>query len=184
MTRLPSLLACGAVVCIAITARADVNSGPKAGDPAEGFRVYAATGDDAGKTLDLVAERKDKPTVFVFIQADQWDRPMARFVKVLDQEIAGGIDGAPDAATVAVWLADDQEKSRQYLPTAQQSLQMNRTTLAVFEGDSSGPPSWSIAPGARLTAVVVRGGKVVKSVGFNSLNETDVPAVVRALKGS
>lgn len=164
------------------SARAQIASGPEAAAKQETLKAFAATGDLAGKSVDFVAERKNLPTVYVFVRADQWSRPMARFLRTLDEEMAKGIEGAKDARTVAVWLTEDQGKSKEYLPIAQQSVRFERTTLAVFEGDRFGPADWSVNSEAFLTAVVVKDGKVVKSFGYISLNETDVPEVVKALK--
>ncbi len=83
---------------------------------------------------------------------------------------------------VAVWLTDNPDKSKAYLPIAQRSIRLQKTPLAVFEGGKNGPDGWSINDMAGLTAVVVREGKVVFSKGYLSLNETDVPKVVEALK--
>jgi hypothetical protein len=169
---------------LAAPAWGQVRSGPEVGARVSSFQVHAVTGDLAGKTADYVAERKDLPTVYLFVQASAFDRPMARFIRSLDQELDRGVEGAIDARTVAVWLTDDPNQSRDYLPRAQQSLQMTRTDLTVFEGDRFGPNGWSISGDARLTAVVIRNGQVAASLGFGSLNETDVPAIVKALKPS
>ena len=40
-----------------------------------GLKVFDATGPLKDKEVDYAAERKGKPTVYVFIQADKWDRP-------------------------------------------------------------------------------------------------------------
>jgi hypothetical protein len=142
------------------------------------LKVAVVTGDHAGEALDLVADRAAKPTVYVFIQADKWDRPMALFLKTLDRDM----EGLTDARSLAVWLSEDVAKSKEYLPRAQQSLQFGRTDLTVFDGDKFGPPGWSVGPDAHLTAVVVKDGKVVAKFGHVSVNETDVPAVLKALK--
>jgi len=165
-----------------VRADAQEESGPKTGTKVAGFKVHAVTGDEAGKTVDFVVERKDKPTVFVFVRAADWDRPMARFLKKLDEEFARGIAGVDDPETIAVWLTDDKEKSKEYLPRAQESLQFNHTKLAVFDGSTQGPEGWGLNTGVRLSAVVVRDGKVTGSLGYLSVNETDVPGVVKAIK--
>jgi hypothetical protein len=182
VTRRPALLALVVLTGLATHGHAQINSGPADGAKVEPFPAYAATGGHAGQSVDFVAARKDAPTIYVFVRADQWSRPMARYLRALDQEIVKGVDRAEGLAAVAVWLTEDPAQSKQYLPVAQQSLNFERTTLAVFEGDRSGPAGWSVNGEAFLTAVVVRDGKVVKSFGYLSLNETDVPDVVRALK--
>src|SRR5215207_5772027 len=83
------------MVCLGVIAfaavpapvRAQVESGPAANSKVEPLKVAVATGDDAGKNVDFADRRKKETTVFIFVQADKWDRPLARFLKVLDQEL-------------------------------------------------------------------------------------------------
>jgi hypothetical protein len=166
------------VLVIATSVHAQVSSGPQAGSDVAPLNVYAVTGNRGGGEADLAADREGKPTVYIFIQADKWDRPVGRFVKTLDQELA---KSHPEVESIAVWLSDDVEKSKEYLPRAQQSLQFEKTALAVHPGDINGPEGWSINSDAFLTAVVAKDGKVVRSFAYRSVNETDVPDVLRAL---
>lgn len=161
--------------------RGQTASGPEVGGKAAPLKAAAGTGERAGQDVDFVADRGDKPTVFVFVRADKWDRPAARYLRAIDQALVKGVEGAEDAAAVAIWLTDDVETAKQYVPTAQQSLQLERTTFAVHPGDRFGPKGWSINGEAHVTTVVVRSGKVVASFGYLSLNETNVPEVVKAL---
>src|SRR4051812_16610696 len=68
--------------------RADVESGPATGSKVEPLKVLVVTGDSAGKELDYATLRKDKPTIFALVQGDKFERPVARFLKVLDDELA------------------------------------------------------------------------------------------------
>src|SRR5438105_5055073 len=136
---------------------AQVESGPSAGSKVAALKVITATGDAAGNEVEYAAERGEKPTVYVFVQADKWDRPIARFLRGLDQELAKRSDGGQ---AIAVWLTDDVEKAKEYLPRAQASLKLTRTTFTVYPGDSTGPPEWSINGVAHLTVVVARDAKV------------------------
>jgi hypothetical protein len=99
------------------------------------------------------------------------------------------LDGAvgeesAEAETEAVWLTDDKEKTRDYLPLAQQSLKMEKTALTVFQGDKLGPDGWNLNGSARVTVVVAMKGKALKSFGYQAVNETDVKAVREALKAA
>jgi hypothetical protein len=163
-------------------ALAQVESGPPAGTAPKPFSVFVVTGDEADKTSDPVAKRKDLPTVYLFVPREKWDRPAARFIKTLDAELEKGIEGAEGAAAIAIWVTDEPAASKEYLPRAQQSLMLMKTPLTVFEGSKFGPEGWSLNDAAHLTAVVVRGGRVIKSIGFESLNETKVPDVIEFLK--
>lgn len=160
------------------TARADVASGPGEGNKLEPLKVVVVAGEYADKELDFVAERKEKPTVFVLVAADKFSRPMARFIKVLDDKLKAE---RADVDIVAVWLTDDVNKSRDYLPKAFMSLKTERTTWSVFPGEKTGPNNWGINPDADITVVVSDGAKAKFSKGYRSINETEVPKVFEAL---
>jgi hypothetical protein len=177
MKHCPVSTLCGFLV-LAGTLAAQVESGPGVNSKVEPLKVAVVTGDDAGKEIDLAARRKEKPAIYVFIQADRWDRPMARFLRTLDQDLNRD---RKDVPVIAVWLTEDVDKSKEYLPKAQQSLQFAQTTLAVHPGDKSGPKGWGINADAHLTVVVAENGKVTASLGYNSINETAVPDVLKKL---
>ena len=154
-------------------ARADVASGPKEGEKVATLKVYAVTGEPKDQEVDYAGLRKDNPTVYVFVSAKDFGRPMFRFLKKLDEDLGD------DGLVVAVWLTEDADKSREYLPKISQYFK--GAALTVF-GGTAAPKDWAINPDAHLTAVVAHKGKVVKSFGYMSLNETDVPEVVEMLK--
>lgn len=170
-----------AVCCLmlTVTAMADVNSGPKVGEKVAKLKVVVTTGDDAGKEIEVAERHKGKPTIVVFVQAERWDRPMARYLRTLDQEL---LKNRSDVRLVAVWLTDDIEKSKEYLPRAQQSLKLEQTDWCVFVGDKNGPPDWTINADAHLTAVLISENQIDATIGYRSLNETDVPEVLKKLK--
>jgi hypothetical protein len=162
---------------------ADVESGPKAGDKVPALKAFGIV---EQKEADFAKERKDAPTVYLFVAAEKdgiptGGRPLARFMKKLDAEV-GMIDGAK---VTAIWLGEKAfDAHKEYLPRFQKSMQLEHTSLAAFDGGKSGPEEWGINADAHLTAVVAYKGKVVKSFAFVSLNETDVPQVVKELKAA
>ena len=166
------------VLVLAFAARADVASGPKAGEKVEDFKAYGAVGLFEGKDGSYLAERKGEPTVFVFVQSEHFTRPMARMLKELD---AKAKETNEKAVTVAVWLGDP-DAAKERLPRIQMSLNFVNTSLGVFEGDKSGPNNWGLNTDAHCTVVVVHNGKVVESIALQSVNETDAKKVVEALK--
>jgi hypothetical protein len=173
-------LAClGLVVLLTPGARAD-ESGPKAGEKVEPLKAFGLIGPVENKEADFAAERKDAPTVYLFVQSEHFGRPMARFIKVLDTELGKGDE---KAAAVAVWLGDKDsiEKNKEYLPRVQMSIKLEKTAIAVL-GEKSGPNGWGINPDTHLTVVVAHKGKVVKSFALTSVNETDVRPVLAELK--
>lgn len=169
------------VIAFVLTSRcvlADVASGPGEGNILEPLKVAVVTGVLSDKELDFVAERKDKPTVFVLVAADKFSRPMARFIKVLDDKLKAE---RPDVDIVAVWLTNDAAKSKDYLPKAFMSLKTERTAWSVFPGEKTGPNNWGINPDADITVVVSDGATAKFSKGYRSINETEVPKVFEAL---
>jgi hypothetical protein len=164
--------------------RSDDASGPKAGEKVAKLKAFGVVGKVENKEADFTAERKDAPTVYLFVAAQEGGipvggRPAARFMKKLDEEI-GKVDGA---AIVAIWLGDKAfDKHKEYLPRINMSLSFDKTQLAAFDGPSSGPDGWAINGDTHLTAVVVNKGKVAKSFAFTSVNETDVKNVMAELK--
>jgi hypothetical protein len=167
------LVATPVVVC------ADIASGPKAGDKAEDFKAFGVVGLFEGKEGSYLKERKDEPTVFVFVQQEHWGRPMARFLKAID---ADGKAANEKSVVVAIWLSEKPDAAKEYLPKAQKSLNFANTSLGVFEGEKSGPNNWGINTDAHCTVVVTHKGKVIESIALESVNETDAKKVLEALK--
>jgi hypothetical protein len=182
MPKLSLVLTLGMVLIPIAGEAAGPESGPPVGAKVEGFKVFVATGDLPDRQADLVSERKGLPTVFVFVPQMHWSRPVARLVKALDTRLEQGIKGAEDATAVAVWLTDDAEGARRYLPRAQHSLLLAKTPLCVFEDSKQGPASWAISDAAAATVVVVRGGKVVKTFAGLSADDLSLAEIVSALE--
>jgi hypothetical protein len=166
-------------------ARADIESGPKAGENVPALKVFGVVGSAENKEVDYAADRKDLPTVYLFVSAEEGGlprggRPLGRFMKTLDGEVT---KASEKAHVVAVWLGDKSfEKHKEYLPRINTSLKFENTSLAAFDGEKSGPKDWGVNPDAHLTVVVAHKGKVVKSFAFESVNETDVRPVLAELK--
>ena len=171
-------IVCTALLAAPGLARADVDSGPAVGNATPELKVYAVTGDHADKEVTISTERAAKPTVWVFIPKDKFDRPMGRLIKDLD----GKLGEITDAQLVAIWLTDDQFTTKEYLPKAQQSIKLERSALTFFQGDPAGPADWGINPDADVTVVVTGGGKVGATWGFVSVNETVAEKILTALK--
>jgi hypothetical protein len=156
-----------------------VPSGPEKGAAVPALKVFDATGAHQGKEVDYAADRKDMPTVYLFINAEKFDRPMNRFMKALDGAVKKEFD---DAYVVAVWLTGDADRTKDLLPRVQQSVQYEATALTLFAGPREGPKGWNINGDVHLTAVVANRGKTAATFGYRSLNETDVPTVKIALQ--
>lgn len=160
-------------------AHADVDSGPKVGTEVSALKVFAVTGDQAGNEVDYAAERAAKPTVYVFVPHERFDRPIARFLKELEKSVK---EVGNDAQMVTVFLTDDADKTKAYLPKAQMSLQFTSNPLVVYPSAKMSPEGWAVNTDAHVTAIVVQSGKVAATFGYRSVNETVVPEVAGALK--
>jgi hypothetical protein len=173
------------VVALALTliaatfSRAAIESGPAVDSAVPELKADVATGDDAGKKVAFNTTRKGKPTVYVFVRGDKFDRPIARYLKFLDKAL---VELGKDTHVVAVWLTDDVEKTREYLPKVQQSIKLEATTFAFYAEGKDGPNAWAINDRAFVTTLITDGAKVKARFAEQSLNETNVPEVVAALK--
>ena len=167
------------VVLSTIFARAAIESGPAVDSALPDLKADVVTGDDAGKKITFTTSRKAKPTVYVFIRADRFDRPIARYLKALDKAL---IELGKDTHIVAVWITEDADKTREYLPKVQQSMKFEATTLALYAEDKVGPNAWALNDRAHVTTIVTDGTKVKARFAEQSLNETNVPEVTAALK--
>jgi menaquinone-dependent protoporphyrinogen IX oxidase len=172
-----------AVLCVlllgVLAVRAqDVTSGPTKDEKVPALKVLDLTGSNKDKEVDYAAERKDKPTIYYLIDREKFTRPMNKFMKTLDTELNKDVK---DAYVVAVFLTDDKDAVKDFLPKVQQSVQYEATALTLFTGEKSGPKDWNVNGDAHITVVVANKGKVVATFGYNSINDTDVKGVREAL---
>lgn len=171
------------VLILAALALGADDPGPKAGAAVPKLPALVVTDKVAEKETDLAGERKEEPTVYVFVNADhfkdsniQYSRPVHRFVKTLDDKMAD----VTGAKIVAVWVGGDGDKNKEYIPKV--SKYYANTTLAVSSADGNGPKDWGLTNTTLVTAVLAHKGKVVKAWALDSVNETDVKPVEEALK--
>lgn len=177
----PFLRLVPAVVPLLLLTLATINS-TAAADPLKPFKVFVAAGNNAGTEVDIVAQRKEATTIYLFVGASNWARPVAGYIRKFDKEVATGVPGAEGAAIVVVWLSDEPAKGKEYLPKAQMSLNLSRTDWTVFEGQKAGPDGWNVDIASALTTVIVRGNKEVGRLQYKSVNELDVPEAIKLLK--
>jgi hypothetical protein len=174
--RNPLLASCLVFALIGVGRSADLESGPEKGAKIPALRVYDCTGENKGKTIDYAALRKGKVTIYLFLPADKFDRPMHRFIKKLDQTVNGDFE---DVYLVAVWLTADEPATKERLPKIQMSVNYSTTALCSFGGTD--PKDWNVNGDAHLSVVVAAKGKVAARFAYKSVNDTDVPNVVNAL---
>jgi hypothetical protein len=155
----------------------DVASGPEEGKKVPALKVYAISGPVEKETLDYAQKRGDKATVYVIVPHDKFSRPMHRFLLELGKVLP---KAQKDALVVSVWLTDDPNKTKDYLPKIAQYYEA--TALACYEGEKAGPEGWNINDRADITVVVCDRGNVIRSLGYNSVNETVAKEVVDLFK--
>src|SRR5207249_6984084 len=132
------LLATWVALALAPLANAADESGPKAGEKVPALKAFGVVGTVEGKEADFAKERKDAPTIYIFVQAQEGGvpvggRPLARFMKELDAKLG---DASDKAAIVAVWLGEKAfDKHKEYLPKFQMSMKLDKTSLAAFDGE-------------------------------------------------
>lgn len=173
---IPALIS---IVIASGVAWADIDSGPNVGTTVSALKVFAATGDQSGKDLDVAAERGTKPTVYVFIPYDRFDRPLARMLKAIEKSV---IDAGNEASTVTIFLAEDQAAAKERLPKVQMSLQFTANPLVIYPSAKESPEGWSVNTDAQATVLIVKDAKVAARFGYRSANETVVPEITEALK--
>ena len=148
-------------------------SGPKKGKKVTPLKVYAVTGEPMDKEVDYAGLRKDKPTVYVFVSAKDFDRPMFRYLKKLDRDVSDRRIGRGRMA------------EQQY---GQNQKSICRRFRSISRGRAHGVRQGRRTErlGDQSRCAPDRCGRpqrqVVKSFGYLSLNETDAPEVVRTLK--
>ena len=157
----------------------DIESGLKAGEKVPELKAFGLVGEIKDKSADFAKERGDLPTVYLFVNATKFERPIARYIKELDLK-AGEV--AEKVQIVAVWVGGDLDANKTRIPFINQSLKFDRTAMAAFEGEAPGPNGWGLNADAHLTTIVVHKGKVIKSFAYQSANDKDVPKVLDELK--
>jgi hypothetical protein len=157
---------CAIVLALATTAWCD--GGPAAGSDVPELKVEAVAGADTG-TKDFAAERDDRPTIYYFVQHENWDRPVGRLLATLDEALS---KDRSEVQIVTVFLTDEVGKARDYLPRGQQSLRLRQTVWSVYDGPKTGPADWNIDVRSNVTVVVAADRKVTGSFAYGSVNET------------
>lgn len=147
-----------------------------AADDVPTLEAIVCVGEGVGQKVDLVKSRGAKPTVYMFLQKEHWDRPTARLLRELDLQIR---EKVTDGGIVAVRLTDEPVQGLQeHLPRVLQSIRLSMTTYAVWPGNAFGPMDWGLTRDDHVTIVSAKDGKVIGRHTFRSTNEGDAPKVL------
>ncbi|MBA4016628.1 MAG: hypothetical protein C0483_05520 [Pirellula sp.] len=150
------------------------------GTTAKPLNVELLQADGSYAQIDAAQAAAAKPVVYLLIPSARWDRPVARFLKTLDEKLSGY---SATAEIRAIWLSAEVDATKEYLPRVQQSLQLQKSSLGVF-ADAEGPEGWQPGNDVQLVAIVGYRGKIAARFAFGSVNETDVQQVGEALANS
>ena len=151
MKPLAILVAAALSIGAAICARADEPvSGPKVGEPAKAFEIEVATGDEAGKKLDLLATLKDKPVLVIFI--GEMTRPGFGLLKLLDKY--GRIRQPEGLEVLIVRVTDDAPAAIKHSKILYDLYDV-KSTAGVAEGGKAGPKDYNLSDEAQMTVLLV-----------------------------
>lgn len=167
------------VAVVGTSALGDVVSGPFQGDDVPPLKAFVVVGEPDQQSVNLGELRLEKPTIYFFVSANMWSRPVARLLKSLDEQIAKLSD---EAVICFVYLTDDVPVAKDYLPKPQMSLKLEHTWWTVYEGDQVGPGEWGLHSDADCTVVITTRGKVRFSTGYTSANSTLTDAVLKEFR--
>lgn len=158
---------------------AEISSGPNQGTSIAPLMVFAATGDHAGKNIDISADIGPNPTIYLFVPHDRFDRPLARLIKNLEKRT---IEAGKGSRLVTIFLTNDEAKTKEHLLRVQMSLQFTANPLMVYPDATKGPAEWLLNTDAQLTAIIANDGKVTASFGYRSVDETVGLEILTALE--
>lgn len=171
-----------AMVCSGLSvAVAEVVSGPEVGKPLKPLMVRVVQNEKAGEPQDVVAEHKEHPTVYLFLSAEKFDRPGAKYLRGVDEQVQKLQRRDPLAALVIVWLTPDPEAGITRVSRIQGSLRLLAGQWTVY-GDAEGPEGWGINEAATITTVISRGEDVGARLSYDVVDDGDLPAFEEALK--
>ena len=135
--------------------------------------------EDSSEEKDLTKGRPERKTVYLFLPGDRFDRPAARFLRSLDQDL---VKRKEFTDVVVVWQAKELDPAKHRLPLIQKSLQLGQTTWSAFVSENPYPEGWGLNPDDIATVVIATGNKVTFSKGYKVINEKDLDPVLKALE--
>lgn len=171
------------VLGLAVTASAEVTSGPQVGDMVGAFTVTKVTGnpDDGvadGKTLCYRCKMGQRPVVMVFARSA--DESFAKFLKKLEGELE---EHADEKLTAFVnMVGTDAESLKKAAADFVAKNGIKRVAFVIPEDLENGPPEFKISPDADVTVVCYKGGTVKANHAFakGGLSDEKIDALVEA----
>jgi hypothetical protein len=150
----------------------DLVSGPEAGRPVTPIRVYAPAGPRAGTEFDVAEAIGAAPGAILFVH--EISRNTAPVIGGLDAlALEAGLLGFR-AFTVA--LAGDRTAAETQLRNSSAALRLVNPMLLSLAG-AEGPGNYALNRKCTLTLVLVKDGKVHRSVPFTDTGRQDLPRI-------
>ena len=159
----------------------EVESGPAVNEKLSPLEVRLVQNGQAADVKDVLPDHAEHPTVYVFISAEQFDRPAAGYLRGIDGEIQKLQRKDPLAGFVIVWLAADPDAGIERVARIQQALRFLAAHWSVFPGGVNGPEGWAINDRAAVTTVIAVGREVKGRMGYTVVNDTNVKDVTEVL---
>lgn len=171
------------VLGLAVTASAEVTSGPQVGDSVGAFTVTKVAGnpDDGvadGKTLCYRCKMGQRPVVMVFARSA--DESFAKMLKKLEGELE---EHADEKLTAFVnMVGTDAEGLKKAAADFVAKHDIKRVAFVIPEDVENGPPEFKIAPDADVTVICYKAGTVEANHAFakGGLSDEKIDAIVDA----
>lgn len=162
----------------------DVSIGPDKGKPLPPLSITLAVGDAKGEKKDLAKLLDKEAGVILFVSSDKWDRPVARFLREVDQHLSkeATTKNTPARKAYIVWVTKDVKKATDYLPLVQQSIKLGPTQWAIFEGEVYDAKDWVLSGDLPLQFLLTKDGKVTQGTGLKSVQEDTIKKIPEYLK--
>jgi hypothetical protein len=152
-------------------------SGPKIGEVAGVLEAEIATGDDAGKTRDLMEPLKDKPVLIIFIS--EMTRPGFGLLKQLDKY--GRLRQPEGLEVLIVRVTDDKAGAAKHAKILYDLYDV-KSTAGVAVAGKSGPNDYGLHDDAQMTVLLVdKQHKVLMNLARRSPDRQDFDGVRKSI---
>ena len=177
------LMAVALVLGVAVTASAEVTSGPQAGDSVGAFTVTKVAGNaddgvEAGKSLCYRCKMGARPVVMVFARTA--DPKLAKLLKKIEEEVE---EHQSEKLTSFVnMIGGDADSLKKAAAEFVKTNDLKRIAFVVPDDAKNGPEDFKISSDADLTVVCYKGGKVKTNHAFSKgqLDDATIDAVEKA----
>lgn len=164
-------------MCSSAACADDPRSGPQVGETVESFEFEVATGDDAGKKLDLLKQFKDKPVLMIF--EGQITRPGFGLLKVLDKY--GRVRQPEGLEVLIVRVTDDAPAAAKHAKLLYDMYDV-KSLAGVADGGKTGPKNYNLSDDVEMTVLLVdKQRKVLFNVARRAPERQDFDDVRKAI---